>query len=76
MIFTKEDLDGIGSLIDLMRSKGVINFNVNGLAVTLGAEINAAQSVLDMSTEDKLNLLKEELKSKSKEADEDFYWSV
>jgi len=56
-----------------MREKGVTNFTLGDLTVTLGASVNP---IAAMTTEDKLELLKQELKTQSANADEDTYWSV
>lgn len=73
MTYTKEQLDGIGCLIDLMRSKGVTEFKAGDLSVTLD---QVPRAPIELSDDEKLTLLRGELKKQSDEADLDLLWSA
>lgn len=71
------NLDQLKDLVAFMKSHGVQEFNVNGVAVIFGLHSNnAADALLETSPSEQLQNIKTTLQALKNEADADEMWSV
>ena len=72
--YTSEKIEELRALIRMMKDEDVSNFTVDGLSVTF--DVVPSVKSIEMTTEDKLAILKDELKRQSDDSDADEFWSV
>ena len=74
MSYTPEKIEELRALIKMMRGEGVAYFTAGDVSVTFDV-VPEAKSI-EMTTEDKLSILKAELKRQSEDEEADLNWSV
>jgi hypothetical protein len=72
--FTSEKIEELRALIRMMKDESVSNFTIDGISVTF--DVVPSVKSIEMTTEDKLAILKDELKRQSDDSDADLNWSV
>ena len=72
--YTSEKIEELRALIRMMKDEDVSNFTIDGLSVTF--DVVPSVKSIEMTTEDKLAILKDELKRQSDDSDADLNWSV
>jgi hypothetical protein len=70
---TNEQIEQLRKLIAMMRDEGVSEFTAGDIKVSFDA---APRAPVEMSSEEKLSILREELQKSAKDADEELYYSV
>jgi hypothetical protein len=73
--YTSEKIEELRALIKMMREEGVCNFTAGDISVAFDV-IPTGPKTIEMTTEDKLAILKDELKRQSDDSDADLNWSV
>lgn len=74
MSYTPEKIEELRALIKMMRGEGVSNFTAGEVSVIF--DIVPEVKSIEMTTEDKLSILKAELKRQSEDEAADLNWSV
>jgi len=72
--YTSEKIEELRSLIKMMREEGVTNFTAGEISVVFDT-MPSAKSI-EMTSEDKLTILKEELKRQSDDEEANLLWSI
>jgi hypothetical protein len=72
--YTSEKIEELRALIRMMKDESVSNFTIDGISVTF--DVVPSVKSIEMTTEDKLAILKDELKRQSDDSDADEFWSV
>lgn len=73
MTYSDEQIEQLRKLIAMMRESGVTNFAAGDVKVSFDQIPKVSP---ELTTEDKLSMLKEELKRASDDSDADLMWSV
>jgi len=74
MSYTTEKIEELRSLIRMMKDESVSHFTIDGISVSF--DVVPSVKSIEMTTEDKLAILKDELKRQSDDSDADEFWSV
>jgi hypothetical protein len=72
--YTSEKIEELRALIRMMKDENVAYFTIDGISVTF--DVVPSVKSIEMTTEDKLAILKDELKRQSDDSDADLNWSV
>ena len=74
MSYTKEKIEELRALIKMMREENVSSFTAGDIKVTF--DVMPSVKPIEMTSEDKLAILKEELKRQSDDDEADLMWSI
>lgn len=74
MTYNTEKIEELRALIKMMREEGVTNFTAGEISVVFDT-MPSTQSI-EMTSEDKLSILKAELKRQSDDEEADLNWSI
>jgi len=72
--YTSDKIEELRALIRMMREEGVANFTTGDVSVSF--DVVPDSKPIEMTTEDKLSILKAELKRQSDDEEADLNWSV
>jgi hypothetical protein len=74
MTYTSEKIEELRALIKMMREESVSNFTAGDISITF--DVMPDVKPIEMTSEDKLAILKEELKRQSDDEEADLMWSI